>query len=102
MAKIIAYLKNLTLVEGIIITAIALIFAGIAWYKWPKIDSAGTVNTLTRQGYTNIEITGRAFFGCSEDDVWRTKFSATSPSGHAVNGIVCEGILKGSIIRFDD
>jgi len=100
--RLIQYLKNCTLVEGLIIVLIVLVLAALGWMRWPKVDSVGAVNTLTRQGYVDIEITGRSFWGCSEDDVWRTKFSAISPSGHAVRGVVCEGILKGSTIRFDD
>jgi len=59
------------------------------------------VETLTEQGYTNIETHGHAWFACSQDDVFKTKFTATSPSGHKVKGAVCKGWLKGSTIRFD-
>ena len=60
-----------------------------------------TIETLTEQGYTNIETHGHAWFACSEDDVFATKFTATSPSGHRVEGAVCKGWFKGATIRFD-
>ena len=40
-------------------------------------------------------------FGCSEDDTFSTKFSATNAKGERVGGAVCSGWLKGSTIRFD-
>ena len=62
-------------------------------------DSSGARKALNEQGYKNIDIGGFAIFGCGEDDTFRTEFSATSSSGHRVNGVVCSGFLKGSTIR---
>ena len=59
------------------------------------------VEVLQKQGYTNIEITGYEFGACSEEDVFHTGFIAVSPSGYAVGGVVCSGLLKGSTIRFE-
>lgn len=53
---------------------------------------------LNNHGYTNIQIEGYDFFGCSKDDIYRTKFSASKGQGK-VNGVVCGGLLKGSTIR---
>lgn len=57
-----------------------------------------SIEILQNQGYTNIQIEGYDAFGCSEDDVYRTKFSATKGNG-TVYGVVCSGLLKGSTIR---
>jgi hypothetical protein len=54
---------------------------------------------LQAQGYSNISITGYAWFGCSEDDWFKTKFVATGPTGTQVNGVVCSGLFKGSTVR---
>ena len=102
MKSFIDFVRKMTLVEGLIIVAIVAIFAFLIWMKWPKTDTESAVNTLTRQGYIDVEVVGASFFGCAEEDIWRTKFIATSPSGHTVEGIVCKGILKGATIRFDD
>lgn len=64
-------------------------------------DAPKATNLLKSQGYTQIQIEGYSFFGCSEEDYWRTEFNATSPNGQRVNGVVCEGILKGQTVRFD-
>ena len=60
-----------------------------------------TERVLEANGYTNIRIEGYSFFGCGEEDDFSTKFSATSPFGQPVTGVVCSGFLKGSTIRFD-
>lgn len=56
---------------------------------------------LMNQGYSSIEITGYRFLGCSDNDMFRTGFKAKSPTGSAVEGVVCSGIFKGATVRFD-
>ena len=56
---------------------------------------------LEENGYTNIDVGGYGFLSCSDDDVFRTNFTATSPNGKRVSGTVCSGLLKSSTIRFD-
>lgn len=62
-------------------------------------DSAKEV--LENQGYTDVDAGGYGWFSCSEDDWFKTKFSAKSPSGQSVQGTVCKGLFKGSTIRFE-
>ena len=64
-------------------------------------DPDGAYDVLETNGYSAISITGRRFFGCGESDVFRTGFSAKSPNGQWVTGVVCKGIFKGHTIRFD-
>jgi hypothetical protein len=64
----------------------------------------GATTILGAQGFTDIQINPVGpgwLFRCSEDDQVRTPFTAVSPSGTEVNGVVCTGFLKGSTIRFD-
>lgn len=63
-------------------------------------DPQSTTEVLYEMGYTNIQTTGYTFFGCGEDDNFHTGFTATSPTGHRVKGVVCGGFLKGSTVRF--
>lgn len=56
---------------------------------------------LEAQGYTNVDAGGYGWFSCSEDDWYKTKFTATSPSGQTVEGTVCKGVFKGSTVRFE-
>ena len=63
-------------------------------------DEDGAYRVLETNGYSAISITGRRFFGC-EGELFRTGFSAKSPNGQSVTGVVCKGIFKGHTIRFD-
>ena len=55
---------------------------------------------LTKEGYTDIEITGYAWFACSEDDKFQTGFRARK-NGQVIEGAICEGlILKNKTIRY--
>jgi hypothetical protein len=56
---------------------------------------------LEEQGYTDVDAGGYAWFACGQGGFYQTKFTATSPSGHNVRGVVCSGLLlKASTIRF--
>lgn len=56
---------------------------------------------LNGAGYTNINITGYRWTGCSESDEFSTGFEATGPSGVRTSGVVCSHWFKGSTIRTD-
>lgn len=56
---------------------------------------------LEDQGMTDVTTGGYALWQCSEDDTFATKFEATAPSGRRVSGAVCQGLMKGSTIRYD-
>lgn len=56
---------------------------------------------LKAHGFSDIQTHGRAFFSCSEDDTFATKFTAKNSNGEVVKGTVCSGWLKGSTIRFE-
>ena len=62
-------------------------------------DAPGARKALAGAGYTNIVIGGYDVWGCSKDDTYATKFTATGPSGASVRGVVCAGILTGATIR---
>ncbi len=57
---------------------------------------------LTEQNFSDITIKPWGIqnaFVCSEDDIFRARFSAKNISGKTVNGVVCSGIFKGSTVR---
>lgn len=59
-------------------------------------------SVLRASGYTDIQIEGYSFFGCSKDDVFKTAFKAKGPTGVPVSGVVCSGLFfKGSTVRLD-
>ena len=59
------------------------------------------LRVLESAGFTNVELKGYSYFGCGEDDVYKTKFIAKGPTGQYVEGTVCSGWFKGSTIRLD-
>lgn len=62
----------------------------------------GATRVLQGAGYKDVHITGYGWFACSDNDWYRTSFTATGPTGQPVSGCVCEGLLfKNSTIRFE-
>lgn len=58
------------------------------------------VGVLTAQGYSQIELGGPAFFGCSDDDELTRTFKARGVDGQGVEGVVCSGLFfKGATVR---
>lgn len=76
------------------VLAAILLFAGCS-------DAENAKRVLEQQGYTNVQITGARAWGCSDDDIYRTGFRATSPAGIVLTGVVCRNAMKASTIRFD-
>ena len=76
-----------------------LIIAAILLSGCTQVDRSTEV--LGSAGYTNIQITGYAVFGCDEKDSFHTGFKATGVNGKPVEGVVCSGLFKGATIRLD-
>jgi hypothetical protein len=64
-------------------------------------DPATARRAVEAMGMSEVQTHGWAVFGCSEDDMFVTRFSATNPKGARVTGVVCSGWLKGSTVRID-
>lgn len=62
-------------------------------------DEPRASRVLEEAGYTDIQITGYAWFGCSDGDDYRTGFSAKGPTGKRTTGAVCCGVVKDCTIR---
>ena len=62
-------------------------------------DERGAILALDAAGYTSIQIGGYAWWDCDQKDQFRTRFTATGPTGKRVTGAVCSGWLKGYTIR---
>jgi hypothetical protein len=74
--------------------ALALALAGCT-------DQNAADRALTGAGYSNIQITGYRWTGCSDSDDFATGFKASGPTGKQVYGVVCSGLFKGATIRMD-
>lgn len=57
---------------------------------------------LADNGFTSIKLGGYSWTGCAKGDNYATEFSAVSPAGKQISGVVCSAWLKGSTIRFFD
>lgn len=78
-----------------------LIIGGIFVLNTPT-NKKGATKALTDAGYHPIEVGGYAWFSCSDNDFYATKFKAYSAdSTRIVTGCVCQGLLKGKTIRLD-
>lgn len=64
-------------------------------------DQRTARRVLEQQGYTDIRVGGFDPFACSDDDTYSTKFTATTPYGARVSGVVCSSqFFKGATVRF--
>ena len=57
---------------------------------------------LKANGFTDIQTHGRAFFSCSKDDSFATKFTAKNTKGETVTGVVCSGWVGASTCFVED
>jgi hypothetical protein len=64
-------------------------------------DETAARRALESSGFTDVKITGYAYFGCSDKDTFHTGFEARGPKGQFAEGVVCSGWLKGATIRFE-
>ncbi len=64
-------------------------------------DHSRTVQVLQKAGYTHVTTFGYAWFDCSNEDSFNTKFRAKNPQGRWITGVVCCGwLLKSCTIRY--
>lgn len=77
-----------------------LLLSMVALVGCSKPDETRSI--LQNQGYTDIQTQGWSMWKCSKDDKFATKFTAKSPNGSNVSGVVCGGFFKGSTIRLDN
>ena len=63
-------------------------------------DESGSREALQKAGFTDIEMDGHSWMGCSEEDTFSTSFRAKNPQGFPVEGAVCCGWFKKCTIRF--
>lgn len=63
-------------------------------------DESGSRRALENQGFSDIQLTGYAWWGCGDSDSFRTNFTAKNPTGRQVSGVVCCGMMKSCTIRW--
>ncbi|MNI19925.1 hypothetical protein D3C76_25690 [compost metagenome] len=71
------------------------VFAVVMGLHWGYADPEGTKQVLTDEGYTDIEVKGRQYFGCDRN-FYRTVFTAKNSRGIKVHGLVCKSFLDGA------
>lgn len=82
-------------VTGFTLVAIAVIGIGAGSRQAQETSRMALLDA----GYSNIEITGSEWYGCSEDDTYTIGFRANGPTGRPVKGVVCSDYFKGTTIR---
>lgn len=94
-------MKN-TFITAVVVAVIALLVIGIiaAMDAGCGAGEDGKA-ALEADGFTNVELGERAWWGCARDDSFNSHFTATNPAGKRVEGLVCCGSLgKGCTVRF--
>lgn len=86
---------------GVIALGALLLAIGLLVAIGPLDPSTDAVRVLSDAGYMDIRLTGYRWLSCSEDDTFRSGFSAIGPAGKPVTGAVCSGLTKGHTIRLD-
>jgi hypothetical protein len=66
-----------------------------------RVNDEKATRILQNSGYTDIQLEGYSYFGCSKDDDFTTTFYARGPNGDPVTGAVCCGWLKNCTVRLD-
>ena len=64
------------------------------------VDPVAGERALKAQGVTDVKISGWAWFGCAEDDSFRSNFTGTGSDGKPVSGTLCSGWFKGITVRY--
>lgn len=63
-------------------------------------DEVMARRVLEDQGYSDIRTTGFSWWGCGDDDAFKTGFTAKGPTGRPVSGVICSGWwAKGATVR---
>jgi hypothetical protein len=62
-------------------------------------SNADSYRALNEAGYSDVTLDGFAWLQCGKDDTFATSFRAKGPTGVAVKGAVCCGLMKGCTIR---
>ena len=65
------------------------------------VNPSTATQALEAQGLTNVQIEGYSWLGCGKEDTFASNFSATGVNGAAVTGQVCQGLFKGTTVRYD-
>lgn len=67
-----------------------------------RVDPEDQTAIVESYGFTQVQMGGYAWFGCSEEDDVSVQFTATSPTGQHVKGVFCSGLTefdKGATVR---
>lgn len=89
-----------SIIQGVFALVILAIFVAIAALGGCT-DERAARKALADAGYSEVRVTGYAWFGCGEGDWYSTGFQAKGPTGRNVSGVVCSSwVTKGATIRF--
>jgi hypothetical protein len=64
-----------------------------------EVRKSTALQATHAMGFTQVELGGNSWFGCSDKEGWTRTFEATGANGTRVKGAVCKGLLKGATVR---
>lgn len=80
------------LLPGLAVLALVIVMIAYA----PVDSMARAVEAF---GFSDVRVSGFAWLGCGEGDMFRRKWSAQRRGGGRVEGVVCGGLTKGWTVR---
>lgn len=81
--------------KTVLLVMAVMLSAGLSACDDPQVAA----RAVTAMGLTPVHVGGYAWFGCGQDDDFTTSFTAISPKGETVTGVVCSGWFKGATVR---
>lgn len=64
------------------------------------VSTGDAQRTLGNLGFSDVKLTGHAWFSCGDDYTFSSKFEAKNPNGKTVDGVICCGMLKACTVKF--
>ena len=65
------------------------------------VNPSTATRALEAQGMTDVQIEGFSWLGCGREDSLASNFIAKGANGATVTGQVCQGLFKGTTVRYD-
>lgn len=75
-------------------------FAVCALLSGCSVDPETAKRALEAQGIKDVKIGGYSFWGCADNDTFRSSFEGIGANGKPVSGVVCSTFFKGVTVRY--
>ena len=91
--------KNTKATLSLIISCMAIVISCISM-QGCNVSQSKAAEVLSNEGFTDVQVTGHAWFACSKGDSFSSNFTAVNPRGQTVEGSICCGVIKSCTVRW--